>query len=147
LIGIFENEEEFRHYRVDRMRKVEITDQSFQRTSINISEYVHNTFHMYAGQEEWIKIRFKKDLINVVLDRFGLDVDIKKLDEDCFLLTTKAAVSDGLVAWILTWGSDAKVVAPLALVDNVKQEVKKLFQQYEEYYLRGVRKNVHPLLY
>ncbi|WP_216830736.1 helix-turn-helix transcriptional regulator [Alkalihalobacterium elongatum] len=130
LLGIFEDEKELRPYRVDRMRKVEVTNKSFQRMPVNISEHVHKTFHMYAGKEEWIKIRFKNDLINVVFDRFGLDVDIKKIDDSYFLLNTKAAVSDGLVAWILTWGSDAKVIAPISLVRLVTEEVKKMFQQY-----------------
>jgi predicted DNA-binding transcriptional regulator YafY len=130
LIGRFENEEFFRHYRVDRMRHVTVTNQSFKRTNMNLSEYVHKVFYMYAGEDEWIHIRFKNDLLNVIIDRFGLDAKIKPIDEEHFDLKTKATVSDGLVRWIMTWGSDAKVLAPNHLVENIKDESEKLFCSY-----------------
>ena len=127
LIGKFLLTGEFRHYRMDRMRYVKVADEKFRREDLNITKYVNQTFHMFAGEEHWVKIRFKHDLVNVILDRFGLDADIKKIDEEHLLLTTKAKLSPGLVGWILRWGHRAKVLSPEWLVEEVKKEIK-LFQ-------------------
>jgi predicted DNA-binding transcriptional regulator YafY len=130
LIGKYKPTEEFRHYRLDRMRNVEVTDETFRREPIDIKKYVDQTFHMFAGEDQWIKIQFHHELINVVLDRFGLEADIKKVDEKHFLLTTKAKISSGLIGWILTWGSKAKVLSPDWLVEEVKKEITLMHQQY-----------------
>lgn len=131
LIGKFKPTEEFRHYRLDRMREVRVTDQHFRREQVDIKQYIEQSFHMFAGEDQWIKILFHNDLINVVLDRFGIDADIKQMDDDHFLLATKAKISKGLKNWILTWGHQAKVIAPKWLVEEMKEEINQMSQLYE----------------
>ncbi|MBS4177743.1 WYL domain-containing protein [Bacillus sp. FJAT-49731] len=130
LIGKFLLTGEFRHYRLDRMRHVKVTDEKFRKEDLDITKYVDQTFHMFAGEEHWIKIRFQHDLLNVMLDRFGLDADIKKLDGEHLLLTTKAKLSPGLVSWILRWGHKAKVLSPEWLTKEVKKEIKLMQALY-----------------
>lgn len=130
LIGEYVKYNQFRHYRLDRMRNVEVLETRFKKKEFNSSEYVGRSFHMYAGEEQWLKIEFHNDLINVVIDRFGLEADIKPVDASHFVLTTKAKVSEGLLKWILTWGSQAKVLAPTSIVDELKEEIEKMVDIY-----------------
>ncbi|GER67679.1 hypothetical protein BpJC7_02210 [Weizmannia acidilactici] len=130
-IGRFEDEPFFRHYRVDRMRNVSVSDESFKRMDVNLSEYIYKTFHMYGGEDNWIHIRFDNELINVIIDRFGLGVEIEPVSDTHFDLKTKASISDGLIRWILTWGSMAKVIAPLHLAEKIKEESRKMAALYE----------------
>jgi predicted DNA-binding transcriptional regulator YafY len=133
LIGEYEPNKEIRHYRVDRIRNVTLLEDNFnKRYSFNMSEYINKSFHMYSGEEWYIHIRFKNKLINVIIDRFGTDANIQKFDEEWFLLKTKAVVSEGLIRWILTWGSDAKVVYPDFLIIKLKNEAEKMFNLYHE---------------
>ncbi|PLR95765.1 hypothetical protein CVD19_13605 [Bacillus sp. T33-2] len=37
-------------------------------------------------------------------------------------MSTQAIISDGLVRWLMTWGSDAKVLTPPSLVERIKEE-------------------------
>ncbi|MCM2532838.1 hypothetical protein NDK43_11110 [Neobacillus pocheonensis] len=47
------------------------------------------------------EIEFKdKYLINPIIDKFGLDSDIKKVNEDTFILKTKAIVGEGFYNWL-----------------------------------------------
>lgn len=131
LIGKFLETNEIRHYRLDRIREINITDEEFTPMKIDLNDYVNRSFHMFAGEDIRIKIEFHIDLVNVILDRFGHDVDIKSIDDEKFLLTTKAKLSDGLVNWILTWGSKAKVMEPVELRDRVHEEIKKMVEVYE----------------
>lgn len=130
LIGKFQKTGEFRHYRLDRIRNIQVTDETYRRENLDITKYIDHTFHMFAGEDHWIKIQFQQQLINVILDRFGLDADIRKVDEEHLLLTTKAKISPGLVSWILRWGHKAKVLSPDLLVEKVKEEVALLHELY-----------------
>jgi predicted DNA-binding transcriptional regulator YafY len=131
LFAYYYDAGEIRHYRVDRLRNVEVMNESFPYEAFDVSKYVQSTFHMFAGDEEWIKIKFHNQLINVIIDKFGKNVDIKKQDEDHFILSTKARISGGLVNWILSFGSKAKVISPVSLSDTVKQEIVNMNKLYQ----------------
>ncbi|TCP25628.1 putative DNA-binding transcriptional regulator YafY [Scopulibacillus darangshiensis] len=130
LIGFYEGAGEVRHYRVDRMRDVQVKNEHFNHHNIDIPDYVNRSFHMYSGEEDVIKLKFKNGLINVIIDRFGIDADIKRADDDSFFIRTKASVSDGLVRWLLTWGSDVEVIEPASLRERIKAENEKVQKLY-----------------
>nr|WP_131919803.1 WYL domain-containing protein [Heliophilum fasciatum] len=125
----------FRHYRVDRMESVSIKikktiENTIEKTEFNVSEYVRKTFLMYSGEPEYIEIQFDNSLINVILDKFGQDIDIEKVDGNSFKIVFEAAVSDGLFRWVLSWGSDAKVLSPNSLIERIKTESHKVANLY-----------------
>lgn len=131
LIAYYYEAGEIRHYRVDRLRNVSILEESFPYESFDVSKYVQSTFHMFAGDEEWIKVKFHNGLINVIIDKFGKEADIRKYDDEHFILSTKARISGGLENWILNFGSQAKVISPNSLFQTVKEEVTKMNNLYE----------------
>ena len=132
LIGLYLPKQEIRHYRVDRMREVAALEETFvPDPGFDISKYTEKLFHMYAGEEALVEIEFHADLINVVLDRFGRGVHIRPVGEDKFRISTQAIISDGLVGWLRTWGSDARVLTPKALVKRMKEEAEKFLKIYE----------------
>jgi predicted DNA-binding transcriptional regulator YafY len=131
LIGILEGEDNFRNFRVDRMRNVKRIDKSFVKNSIDISEYVNESFNMYAGKSGWIKIKFKQSLVNVMIDYFGVTCDMRKLDEDFGVLSVRANRNEGLIRWLLTWGSDVIVMEPQDLVEEMKNEIRKMNEIYD----------------
>lgn len=119
------------HYRVDRMRNVKVTKESFEVRDFNVDDHLRKTFNMYSGVEDIVEIEFDNHLINVVIDRFGCDIDIKKTDDKTFKIRIHAAISKGLVRRILTWGSDAKVLSPQYLVNEIKAEGRRILDMYE----------------
>ncbi|WP_245805834.1 helix-turn-helix transcriptional regulator [Bacillus alkalicellulosilyticus] len=122
---------ELRHYRVDRMRNVSTVDEKFiPDRDFNVTKYTEKLFHMYSGEEQEIQVRFSNHLINVMIDRFGRDVSIRQDSGTTFVLSTKAIISEGLIRWLLTWGSDAIVLYPVSLVDTLKKEINKMSQLY-----------------
>lgn len=122
---------EKRHFRVDRMRNIYVTEKSFVKDpTFQMNEYLKKLFHMYAGEEISIEVEFDNHLINVVIDRFGTEADIRPMDNGCFKLFTKAIFADGLIRWLLTWGYNAKVLYPPKLVERMKNEAEKLYRMY-----------------
>lgn len=133
LIGEYLPKEEIRHYRIDRMQNVTSNEETFlPNRDFNPAKYTEKLFHMFSGEENLVEIEFDSSLINVVIDRFGRGVHIRKVGENSFRISTQAIISDGLVGWLMTWGSDAKVLTPPILVERMKAEAEKLFKQYQE---------------
>lgn len=131
LIARFQETDELRHYRLDRMREIEKTELRFKRDkSFELQSYVDNSFHMFSGDESRIKIRFRRSLLNAIYDRFGLEADVVQDGEDAFTLTTQAKVSDGLLGWILQWGRGAEVLSPASLKEQVQLEIAAMHHQY-----------------
>ncbi len=133
LIGEYIAKKEIRHYRIDRIYKnITQTHETFLPDSnFNITQYTEKLFHMYAGEETEIEMEFSASLINVVIDRFGRKADIRPVNDSTFKLFTKGIISEGLVRWTLTWGSDVKVLYPPRLVQMLKVEAEKLYKNYQ----------------
>lgn len=123
-----------RNYRLDRMRNVVITENKFVKQRKDISAYVQKSFHMFGGQDEWITLQFSLNRValNGVIDKFGIDADIRKGEDNTFILKAKAKLSEGLKGWILGWGRHVKVLSPPSLVEGMKQELQKMMNAYEK---------------
>lgn len=139
LIAFNIDKKEFINYRVDRMRDVNTEEQMLSKDIVktllefNCKEHLNRCFNMYPGEKSKIKIKFDGHLINAIIDRFGKDVDVQVVDDGkAFILKTEAAINTGLVRWILNWGSDAIVLEPEPLKEMIKDEVDKMFNQYDK---------------
>lgn len=119
------------HYRIDRMRDLAIVQNAANVNPLfNVTEYTSQLFHMYSGERKQLNAKFKHGLINVITDRFGTNIKVKRVDEAWFLLETKVILSEGLLRWMLTWGSDVQVIEPVELVQWIVDENKKIKEMY-----------------
>lgn len=115
------------------MRDVIITDEKFVKKPLDLSAHVRNSFHMFGGEDEWIKLQFVHDnaVLNGVIDKFGTDAEIRESLNNTFILNAKAKLSEGLKAWILSWGSKVRVMSPKTLKNDIHNELKKMLEQIE----------------
>lgn len=131
LIGYSLKDEEIRHYRLDRMRNVALTDRNYDiDRKFNLQEYVDQTFHMYGGNEITLTLRFEKSLLKAIYDEFGLDVQIIPDDADHYLLIIQAKRSEGLLSWLLKWGAKVEVITPDSLREEIKGEIARMQAMY-----------------
>lgn len=112
------------------MKNVSVTEEKFITTDFSISDHMRQTFNMYPGAVEYVEIQFDNHLVNVVIDRFGKDITLRKVDDHTFSIKIKAAISEGFIRWLLMWGSDAKVISPQHLVVKMKEEAIKMSKLY-----------------
>lgn len=78
LIAYDEKNEQIRHYRVDKMEKIELTDNKRSGTDefekINLAEYSQSTFGMFAGEKVMVTLSVDNSLVGVIADRFGKNI-------------------------------------------------------------------------
>ena len=131
LIGEYIEKGEIRQYRVDRMRTIQVTDESFvPDADFNLKTHVSKMFHMFGGDPLSLEAVFSNDLINVVIDRFGTEANIQANGSDTFVLKTQAIMSEGLVQWLMRFGHRVKVIHPKDLVSRMKEEAKIFYENY-----------------
>lgn len=117
--------EKMKHYRVDKMEKVSLTDceregiKEFEK--VDMSAYTKTVFGMFGGEEQKVRLRFANHLVGAVLDRFGRDTIIIKDGDEHFTFTVNVVVSQQFLAWVFGFGSEAEIISP----DEVREEMKK----------------------
>ena len=78
LIG-FNEIEEIRHYRIDRLSKIIIKEFNDNKKNIDLKDYGLINFDMFRAEKvERVELKVNKSLINSVIEKFGDRIDIHK---------------------------------------------------------------------
>lgn len=123
-----------KHYRVDRMS--DITMQKQPRLgreayeALDIAEYSKGVFGMFSGRQASVRLRFANRLIGVVVDRFGSDIIIHQSGPEHFTTTLKATVSPQFLSWLLGFGTEAQVLSPDWLVEQLAKQASDIAKMY-----------------
>ena len=121
-------------YRVDRMSHIQPTADPRtpcpELTGKNLVEHANRLFQMYSGETADVKLRFHRDLVNVVIDRFGRDTMLIPDGEDHFVFTVNVAVSPMFLSWVIGFGSKAKVLYPQNVIDACRAMCLEALSQY-----------------
>lgn len=134
LVAFDGNSGIIKHYRVDKMRKIEILDEARdgreEFEEFDAAKYAKKVFGMFTGEEQRVKVQFSNKLIGVVIDRFGQDIMIIPKGDDQFVVNVNVKVSNMFLGWIIGLGDGAKILEPESVVDEVKQITERLKEQY-----------------
>lgn len=134
LIGYDGETDSIKHYRVDKMQKICLTGEMRQGrerfASFDMAAYANKMFGMFAGEECRVNLVFENRLANVVIDRFGRDVTFFKVDEEHFQINVNVAVSRQFLGWVISLGSGVKITGPEEVVTMMREEVKRLWEEY-----------------
>ena len=121
-------------YRVDRMSDIALSEEKRipcpELTGKALQQHANRLFQMYAGDTTTVKLRFHRDLVNVVMDRFGRDTMLIPDGEDHFVFTVNVAVSPMFLSWVIGFGAKAKILHPQGVADACKQLCLEAMEQY-----------------
>lgn len=137
LLAYDEKAKKFKHFRVDKMEHVKLT--GIDRIGaeaygeLDMSAYTKYTFSMYGGKIEKVTLTFANHLIGVVIDRFGRDVVVTKVDEGHFQIIVSVAVSDQFFGWLAGLGKGVKVITPENVKDKYVDYLHQIIGAYHFY--------------
>lgn len=135
MVAYDAQDEKIKHFRVDKMLKIRETKDKRQGKEMfkefDVAAYNKKMFNMFDGEEQRVRIECENYLAGVMIDRFGQDVVMTKVDDEHFAVTVKVAVSRQFLTWVMSLGADAKIVGPDVVVEKMKEEVRRLVGQYE----------------
>ena len=127
------------HLRLDRISDVKILDipaKHFSKVSkytdkFDTADYSNKIFNMFTGESGEIELRCDNKLIDDILEKFGEDIPLKFFDENHFTFKSHVELSNGLISWIMQYGSDIKVISPKKLSDALIEKTKEILSVYE----------------
>ena len=134
LVAYDGNSEKIKHYRVDKMERIEIL--YGERTGIkeflkmDFPDYKKTVFGMFGGEPKKVKIRFENSLVGAVADRFGKDVKIEKYDACHFVAEVDVVISGKFFGWLFAFGDKAKIMEPEKTVKEFRKFAKSVLKLY-----------------
>ena len=126
LVGFDEKDKKTKHFRVDKIRSMDILDDQRSAEALNdqtdIAGFAKKTFGMFGGKDMHVRLLCKNHLAGVIIDRFGSDVWIVPQDNGYFSASVTVTVSPQFFGWVTAIGKDMVIAGP--------EEVKNEYQLY-----------------
>ena len=132
MVGKGKNHDSLSHFRVDRMKDIELVDDNYLRLPKNLDAYAYanNKIYMYSGDETGVTLRCDKKALDVIIDTFGKDVMLAD-EGETFTVYAKCGKED-IVKFCLQYVESVELLEPLSL----RQEVRKVLLDASNRYQR-----------
>lgn len=134
LIAFDSESGQLRHYRVDKMRSIRLTEQPREGReelqSFDPTVYTRRLFGMYGGEPARVTVEGENRMVGILIDRFGKDIPIIPLDDNHFRCHIEAAISPQFIGWIASLSDGLTVTAPQSVKDELSALGQRLISQY-----------------
>lgn len=136
MVGYDSKEDKIKHYRVDKMLKIEIVADSKREgkalfKDMDMAVYSKKIFGMFGGEEQTVVLECKNGISGVIIDRFGTEVDIIKRAEDNFTVRVNVQISPQFLGWVFSLGESIKIISPDSVIERMKEEITRILRLYE----------------
>jgi predicted DNA-binding transcriptional regulator YafY len=132
LVAFDHENQEMRHYRVDKMAQLAVTEQPRQGQerypNFQLAQYGQKHFGMYSGQEMRVTLRGRRSMAGVVWDRFGQDVILAPDGEEHFTVTLDLVMSPQFFGWLFGLDGGLTITAPQQAVDAYQERLRKALE-------------------
>ena len=131
MVGYDSKERKIKHYRVDKMLKIEIMADSKREgkalfKDMDMAVYSKKIFGMFGGVEETVVLECKNGISGVIIDRFGTEVDIIKRSADSFTVRVNVQISPQFLGWVFSLGENIKIISPDSVVERMRDEIARI---------------------
>ena len=134
LIGIKEGQTDFYNYRIDRMKNIEILEESIsiKKKKSDIQDFAESSTEMFGGKKEEIEAICHIWLLDTIFETFGRNVTIEKIqdDEEHFKLLVDTNTL-GFKMWAMRNIDLVEVKRPIGLRNEMQEVIKNAMKKYE----------------
>jgi len=135
LIGILEGKENFFHFRLDRIKNIEQLEEkrTIRKTSSEIREFEESSVEMFGGEKEEIEeieVICPMFLLDSVIDEFGKNINIEKIDNENFKIIVNANPM-GFKMWAMRNIDCVEVIKPVELRNQIKDIIENAKKRYK----------------
>ena len=137
LICNKDNYDNVANYRVDRIMEIRKLDTPAKpgnqvaglENGLKLQEYVYQHVNMFSGEPEKVEFVIRKKDVGLVIDFFGRHVSFFDRGDgtvSCHMKVSREAMRK----WALQFAKDVRVVAPESLVEEIREEIGKINENY-----------------
>jgi len=135
MIAYDSRREQIRHYRVDKMTSIRVTDKLREGKealgNLDMAEYTGKVFGMFSGASEKVRLRCQNHLAGAVIDRFGKDVIIVSGGEEYFTVTVDVVPSPQFLAWVFGFEGEMQIIDPSYVAEKMRSLLQSSLELYE----------------
>ncbi len=128
LIGYSHKHKGIAHFRVDRLTSVEPLDSKFQpMPDFDVAAYTNKMVDMFAAEHaEQVKLLCSNELMRVIIDHYGEDIEISPYDDTHFTVIIEVNPSGTFYGWVFKFMGKIRILSPQSCVDNM-QDIARTF--------------------
>lgn len=128
LIGYSHKHKGIAHFRVDRLAGVELLDSKFQlMPDFDVAAYTNKMVDMFAAEHaEQVKLLCSNELMRVIIDHYGEDIEISPYDDSHFTVTIEVNPSGTFYGWVFKFMGEIRILSPQSCVDKM-QNIARTF--------------------
>lgn len=123
LIGYSHKHKGIAHFRVDRLTSVEPLDSKFQpMPDFDVAAYTNKMVDMFAAEHaEQVKLLCSNELMRVIIDHYGEDIEISPYDDTHFTVIIEVNPSGTFYGWIFKFKGKIKILSPKECITEMQQ--------------------------
>ena len=128
LIGYSHKHKGIAHFRVDRLTSVEPLDSKFQpMPDFDVAAYTNKMVDMFAAEHaEQVKLLCSNELMRVIIDHYGEDIEISPYDDSHLTVTIEVNPSGTFYGWVFKFMGEIRILSPQSCVDKM-QNIARTF--------------------
>ena len=132
MLGFCHLRKDIRLFAVDRIRKMVLTDTTFETPQdFDIENLLHDSFGAFLGDPVQVAIHFSPKVAGYVNEKIWHESQIVEKQKDGSLIfKAEIAGTEEIKFWILRWGKDAVVLEPDSLRKEIQKEAEGILREY-----------------
>lgn len=138
LIGSMDESRKLLYFRLDRIRELHLLEEPMipleellgPNADLQLREFVNQNLNNYSGKRTRIRLCVDADMTDLLLDTFGADFRIERIDGVIMIVSTFVGEGWGLNSWLLQHGDCVQILEP----ESIREEVIALLETIREKY-------------
>ena len=133
MIGFCHKRNEFRTFRLNRVKKISLLDKDFQKDkNFVLSEFLKDSWEIYQGQPVEVKIEFKGKAARLITEgKYHPSEKVEIRKDGKIIYNARVAGTEEICRWVLGFGEEAVVLEPKELKDKVVDILDKTKVNYQ----------------
>jgi len=133
LVGLLVERNEIRHWKVNRVEGVELTDHSFEvPEEFSLQEHLAGSFGIFQGDGDYhVRIRFSPVVARYVSEAsWHASQQLHSQRDGSLIAEFDLDSLEEIQRWILSFGKHAEVLEPEELRERMYQEISEMLETY-----------------
>ncbi|MDX2446306.1 MAG: transcriptional regulator [Desulfobacterales bacterium] len=134
MLGFCHLRKDIRLFAVDRIRKMVLTDTTFETPQdFDIENFLRDSFGTFLGEPVQVVIHFSPRIAGYIVEKSWHESQVVEKQKDGSLIfKAEIAGTEEIKFWILRWGKDAVVLKPDSLREEIRIEAESVLKNYRE---------------
>jgi predicted DNA-binding transcriptional regulator YafY len=132
MIGFCHVRKEVRIFALDRIKMLSQTDAGFEiPEDFDLEEFMRPSFGVFQGEPVKVRIWFSADIAGYIKEKIWHESQkIYNQTDGSIIFEAEVAGTEEIKFWVMNWGSQAEVLEPEKLREEIRTEAEAMLAHY-----------------